>query len=498
MPAIRVLIAFYFFVNGDMRSEAATTLNMRPATVCDLYRNFEKIFATEEFLHAAEMNRAVAAAEVAEILSGVHVWDRQRFQVDETTWGGAKYGRGKPTHKGKTQWFQTIAQVVNVAGEWKIRDFAIFPVADRKKLTLFENIWSIVPLGSTVTSDMWRGYLGLDEYYNHEMVNHSVCFRTWDGVHTNHIESLHRRLKTQLSKMRTVLGSSEDRIVAVMAGAALYRAGRGVTVNTTTRLQRAFKVVRWMATEGVDIYIPSPMGNCTSLTEEADSTWRQVAPVTAGLVTARADSDEDKIRLKREMSQLIDQATNPIHMPLRHDGTPDTIFRMLPSAARARSSSVAPAIMRSSTPAPTQASATGGSTPGEKRGRGRPRKHPLPPAGGSAAAVAGGNTAAVAGGNAPVVETLPLTVTEWDNMDDEEYLEASNRLKAFKAYVAESEVNRFIMSGDRDYRLGFDNTEAAPPTAPSSTSWGLRNFLPSFNFGFARNAAAEEAEAESQ
>ena len=56
----------------------------------------KKIFATEEFYYGAFLNETLARDEIEEVFGGVRGGMRQHVQTDETTWGAAKCGRGKP------------------------------------------------------------------------------------------------------------------------------------------------------------------------------------------------------------------------------------------------------------------------------------------------------------------------------------------------------------------------------------------------------------------
>ena len=160
LKAYKVLILFFCFIKARSRKDVAESTGFREGTVCSAFFEFEKLFATEQFYFSANINDTLAKQEADEIQSGVRDSQRQHFQADETTWGATKYGRGKPTHAGDMQWFQTIVQVVNIQGKLKYKDFAIFPVADRKRITLFRNIHDVVPRSSKIRTDCLRAYVG--------------------------------------------------------------------------------------------------------------------------------------------------------------------------------------------------------------------------------------------------------------------------------------------------------------------------------------------------
>ena len=106
MKAYKVMVVFFCYIRGRRRKDISESTGIRSGTVGDLFSEFEKIFATEEFHYGAHLNDTLARDEVEEVLSGVRAGMRQHVQADETTWGAAKCGRGKPAHKGATQWFQ--------------------------------------------------------------------------------------------------------------------------------------------------------------------------------------------------------------------------------------------------------------------------------------------------------------------------------------------------------------------------------------------------------
>jgi hypothetical protein len=57
-------------------------------------------------------------------------------------------------------------------------------------------IQDFVAYGSTIHTDSWKGYIGLNAMgYVHKTVNHSVEFVSSEGVHTQNIESTWRALK---------------------------------------------------------------------------------------------------------------------------------------------------------------------------------------------------------------------------------------------------------------------------------------------------------------
>lgn len=228
LPIVTSLRLLYLYAQGGITRELiAKKCSVDANTVGSTFVRFDKILATEAWYHSFTIHREALLLEMQEILI--------MFQGDETTYSGSKYGKGKPTCVGLTQWFQTIVLLYN-SGErdpktgeeiYKIADFAMIPVADRRAHTLLRNIASCVPRGRKITTDCWRAYFGLGKDYEYMTVNHKKHFK--DPVtlaHTNHVESLHRHLKAVL---KGPLGKeSGNRVIRVMATTVLYRGQMGM------------------------------------------------------------------------------------------------------------------------------------------------------------------------------------------------------------------------------------------------------------------------------
>lgn len=71
-----------------------------------------------------------------------------------------------------------------------------FYIENRKKETLQPLIFENVNRMSTIETDGWLGYYGLENhFFKHEVVNHSVEFVSYSGAHTQQIESLWGNIK---------------------------------------------------------------------------------------------------------------------------------------------------------------------------------------------------------------------------------------------------------------------------------------------------------------
>jgi hypothetical protein len=112
-------------------------------------------------------------------------------QVDETKLGKRKYHRG---HRVDGVW---VLVGVEMTHERKV---FIIPVPDRSANTLHEIIRSHVRQGSVIHTDMWKGYIGLEQLgFEHATVNHSIEFRNPDtGVNTNMVEGMNNGIKLSI------------------------------------------------------------------------------------------------------------------------------------------------------------------------------------------------------------------------------------------------------------------------------------------------------------
>lgn len=93
--------------------------------------------------------------------------------------------------KGKnlTQWGAFSTRKAPILGLMERGGRIIIKTIDtRHRNNLEKEITKYVELGSTVYTDGWMGYRGLQYYYNHEWVNHSEKEYVREATHTNSIE----------------------------------------------------------------------------------------------------------------------------------------------------------------------------------------------------------------------------------------------------------------------------------------------------------------------
>lgn len=110
-------------------------------------------------------------------------------QVDEALIGRRKYNRGRAI---PGTW---VLGMIDSNGQVRME-----VCARRNAPTLERIVRKWVRVGSTIHTDLWRGYRGLAKLgYTHKGVNHSEEFVAADGTHTQAIESQWRALRRGFS-----------------------------------------------------------------------------------------------------------------------------------------------------------------------------------------------------------------------------------------------------------------------------------------------------------
>lgn len=111
-------------------------------------------------------------------------------EIDESAVSKRKYNRGKRVGRGgKTVWVLGMYDKEEKEG-------VILHVEERDKCTMLPEIQRHVKWGTTIWTDQWAAYNGLDNIgFIHETVNHSNEFKSKTGVCTNGVEGYWRTLK---------------------------------------------------------------------------------------------------------------------------------------------------------------------------------------------------------------------------------------------------------------------------------------------------------------
>jgi transposase-like protein len=130
-----------------------------------------------------KIRKAIKRDPLTDQLSG-------HIEVDETYFGGRQKGKRGRGAAGKTP----VIGIIQRNGS--VRTIAIPNV---KSATLQALIKEHVEAGSTVYTDSWQGYRGLDNIgFSHKIVNHDKIFVSSKGNHTNSIEGYWRLSKHKL------------------------------------------------------------------------------------------------------------------------------------------------------------------------------------------------------------------------------------------------------------------------------------------------------------
>jgi transposase-like protein len=124
---------------------------LSPNTVCDFQMHFRQLVAEN-------------LREVGTVIGGEGI----TVEIDESKLGKRKYNRG---HHVEGVW------VVGGIERTPEKRMLVVPVLNRCADTLIEVIRRHILPGTTVNTDMWRGYASLGENgYVHNTVNHLRCF----------------------------------------------------------------------------------------------------------------------------------------------------------------------------------------------------------------------------------------------------------------------------------------------------------------------------------
>eukprot|EP00797_Seminavis_robusta_P003708 Sro1235_g255020.1 Inherit from opiNOG: protein Hydra magnipapillata (276) ;mRNA; r:19305-20132 len=101
-------------------------------------------------------------------------------EIDESKFAKRKYHKGRRV---KGSW------VLGMVERTQQRRMVLLVVPDRTKKTLEHAIMTFVHPGSTIHTDMWKGYISLDRLgYDHKTLCHKYEFVSAEGTHTQTIE----------------------------------------------------------------------------------------------------------------------------------------------------------------------------------------------------------------------------------------------------------------------------------------------------------------------
>lgn len=197
LPCSKILAMAYLWVHRSKTTDICTMIELSPNTVCAYQAYFRQL---------------VCGHLMAD--DGIIGGEETIVEIDESKLGSAshplilgkrKYNRGHPV---EGVW--VVGGIERTVGK---RMF-IVPVADRKAETLIAVIKEHVLPGTTIYTDLWKGYSSLDlEGFHHGTVNHSKCFVDPNtGVHTNSIEGAWSALKMHFAPRQRTKDDIENRL----------------------------------------------------------------------------------------------------------------------------------------------------------------------------------------------------------------------------------------------------------------------------------------------
>lgn len=189
MPVSQIMLLGYLWLNNaEVVSMATMAGCSRDAAVayCKLFRQL--------------------VAEAVDVESTVIGGEGIEVEIDETKLGKRKYHRG---HRVEGIW------VVGGVERTLERKIFIVPVENRNSETLQAIINTHVNPGSTIITDLWKGYNSISEYneYEHLTVNHSKNFKDpVTGAHSNTIEGTWNGLKMRIKPRSRTKNNIENRL----------------------------------------------------------------------------------------------------------------------------------------------------------------------------------------------------------------------------------------------------------------------------------------------
>ena len=187
LPCCKILMMSYW-IHHMKTVHLCTVTGLSPNTVCDFQKYLRQLVAG-------------SLQEVDTIIGGEGV----TVELDESKLGKRKYHRG---HHVEGVW---VLGGIEITPQKRM---FIVPVPDRCAETLVEVIRQHVLPGTTVNTDLWRGYNTLCDYgYVHNTVNHSRSFvNPVSGTHTNSIEGAWSGLKQHLAPQQRTQEDMHNRL----------------------------------------------------------------------------------------------------------------------------------------------------------------------------------------------------------------------------------------------------------------------------------------------
>lgn len=190
LSAKELMILLCEWCKGSSNISASIELDVAPSTITRWYSRFNK--SVSDFIFSYIHSQQIGGDDCI-------------VEIDETVLVKNKY------HQGRLLEYQVWAIGGVVRGH--AHTFFIEIVEDRSRNTIIEILRRKIAPGSTILTDMWRGYLNLETIcvdlgFRHITVNHSENFVDPEtGAHTQTIEGMWSVIKRKIRKDGTNHGT---------------------------------------------------------------------------------------------------------------------------------------------------------------------------------------------------------------------------------------------------------------------------------------------------
>lgn len=172
---LRLLIEFSLKSSVVRIVSAKITCYSRQNSICGFNREFRRalIFYITAVRSQHKLGGPGCIVEIDEILVG----------------GRTKYNKGR-YRPNSQQWAFGAVDI-------QTKEFRYVLIKNRSRSELEPIIRSLIAPGSIIHSDEWSAYkfLDRDPQFSHFTVNHSKCFKSSSGIHTNNIEGINSHLR---------------------------------------------------------------------------------------------------------------------------------------------------------------------------------------------------------------------------------------------------------------------------------------------------------------
>jgi hypothetical protein len=181
-----VMLIGYFWLGGSSHSDIMKFTGHSPNTVTAYMRYFRELVSSS----LEDDDCMVGGRDII-------------VEIDESKFGKRKYNRG---HRVDGVWV--------IGGVERTDDRRLFVevVEDRSAKTLLDVITRHVKSGSIIHTDLWKGYGDVEKTlgFKHKTVNHSLCYVSPEGVHTNTIEGSWNGIKLTIAVRNRNKNDIED------------------------------------------------------------------------------------------------------------------------------------------------------------------------------------------------------------------------------------------------------------------------------------------------